>query len=278
MVSDQQPSTPEKGRRTRDEEFWRNFLLKGGDTWMATGRRVFKRIPANPRCRMCAAPFRGPGAPLMRMIGKRSSPTNPNWCTSCFNVISKHHGGAEVPGAMLFADIRGSTSMAERMSPGEFNALLNRYFAAATEAIFNHDGFVDKFVGDELVALFFTLLAGENYVARAVAAGEEILRATGHADPDGPWVPVGVGVHSGPVWFGVVGEGTHTEMTAVGDPVNVAARVASAAGPGELLVTAEAAAASDLDPGLERRSLELKGKALATEVVSVRVVPEPISG
>jgi adenylate cyclase len=168
--------------------------------------------------------------------------------------------------------------MAERMSPGEFNALLNRYFAAATEAIFNHDGFVDKFVGDELVALFFTLLAGENYVARAVAAGEEILRATGHADPDGPWVPVGVGVHSGPVWFGVVGEGTHTEMTAVGDSVNVAARVASAAGPGELLVTAEAAAASDLDPGLERRSLELKGKARATEVVSVRVAAGPISG
>jgi adenylate cyclase len=277
-VSDLQPSTTGEGPRTKDEEFWRNFLLKGGDTWMATGRRIFRRIPANPRCRMCAAPFRGPGAPLMRMVGKRPSPTNPNWCTSCFNVMSKHHGGAEVPGAMLFADIRGSTSMAEGMSSGEFNALLNRYFAAATEAIFNHDGFVDKFVGDELVALFFTLLAGENYVARAVAAGEEILRATGHADRDGPWVPVGVGVHCGPVWFGVVGEGNHTEMTAVGDAVNVAARVASAAGPGELLVTAEAAAASDLNAGLERRSLELKGKTLATEVVSIRVAAEPISG
>ncbi len=275
LVSDQRPSTTE-GPPEKDEEFWRNFLLKGGDTWMAAGRRVFKRIPANPRCRMCAAPFRGPGAPLMHMIGKRPSPTNPNWCTSCFNVMSKHHGGAEVPGAMLFADIRGSTSMAERMSPGEFNALLNRYFAAATQSIFNHDGFVDKFVGDELVALFFTLLAGEDYVAQAVAAGEELLHATGHADPDGPWVPVGVGVHCGPVWFGVVGEGTHTEMTAVGDSVNVAARLAAAAGPGELVVSADAAAASELDPDLPRRSLELRGKSLGTDVVSVRVGPPPV--
>lgn len=276
-MSDQRPSTTEQPP-AKDEEFWRNFLQQGGDTWQALGRRIFKRIPADPRCRMCASPFRGPGAPLMRLIGKRPSLANPNWCTSCFNVMSKHRGGAEVNGAMLFADIRGSTALAEQMSAGGYNAVLNRYFAIATDVVFKYDGFVDKFVGDELVAMFFPLLTGERYIARAVDAGEDLLRATGHADSDGPWVPVGVGVHCGPVWFGVVGGGTHTEMTAVGDTVNVAARLAAAAGPGELLVSSVAAAASDLDPGLERRSLELKGKALRTEVVSVRVAPEPISG
>ena len=209
----------------------------------------------------------------MRLVGKRPSDGNPTWCSSCFDVMSKHHGGAEVDGAMLFADIRGSTTLAERMSPGEYHALLNRYFAAATAVIYEHDGFVDKFVGDELVATFFPLLAGERYVAQAVAAAQALLRATGHEEPDGPWVPVGAGVHAGRVWFGAVGEGGHVEMTAVGDNVNIAARLASAAEAGEVLVSTDAAASSDLDPGLERRTLDLKGKSLGTEVVSVRIAP-----
>jgi adenylate cyclase len=265
-------STP-GGPPAKDEEFWRNFLEQGGDSWKGIGRRVFKRIPADPRCRMCASPFQGPGAPLMRLIGKRQSEANPNWCTSCIDFMSQHHGGAEVDGAMLFADIRGSTALAERMSSGEYSELLNRFFATATSVVFKHDGFVDKFVGDELVAQFFPLLTGERYVARAVAAAQDLLRATGHADPDGPWVPVGAGVHAGKAWFGVVGEGSHVELTAVGDNVNVAARLAAAAGPGEVLVSTVAAAASDLGPALERRTLELKGKELPTEVVSVRIAP-----
>ena len=256
-----------------NEEFWRQFLEEGGDSMKGVGRRVLKRIPADPRCRMCAAPFEGAGAPLMRLIGKRQSHPNPNWCTSCIDFMTKHHGGATIGSAMLFADIRGSTSLAERMSPAEYHALLDRYFTAATSAVFKHDGYVDKFVGDELVALFFPLLSGERYVARAVDAAKELLRATGHADPGGPWVPVGAGVHAGPAWVGVVGEGSHVELTAVGDNVNVAARLASLAQAGEVLVSADAAAASDLDPGLERRPLELKGKEAATEVVSVRIAP-----
>ena len=255
----------------KNEAFWRDFLEHGGDPWKDFGRRVFKLIPADPRCAMCASPFRGPGAPLMRLIGKRQSTQNPNWCNACFDFLSKHRGGAEVDGAMLFADIRGSTTLAEEMSPGEYNALLNRYFAAATSAVFKHDGFVDKFVGDELVALFMPLVSGDRFVARAVAAAQELLRATGHGDPGGPWVPVGAGVHAGRAWFGVVGEGTHTELTAVGDAVNIAARLAARAEAGEVLVSVEAASQSDLDPTLERRVLELKGKSGGTEVVSVRI-------
>jgi adenylate cyclase len=220
---------------------------------------------------MCAAPFAGPGAPLMRLLGKRQSGANPRWCTTCFTTMAKHHGGAEADGAMFFADIRGSTSLAERMSPAEYHALLDRYFAAATSVIFKHDGAVDKFVGDELVAMFFPLLTGDRYVARAGAAGIDLLRATGHDDPAGPWVSIGIGIHCGRAWFGVVGEGSHIELTTVGDNVNIAARLASVAEPGELLVSADAAAASDLDRTLPRRSLPLKGKSSEVEVVSVRV-------
>jgi adenylate cyclase len=266
-----QPETGRHGGSDRDDEFWRQFLEQGGDTWQGIGRRIFKRIPADPRCRMCASPFRGPGAPFMRLIGKRQSDANPNWCTSCFNVMAKHRGGAEVEGAMLFADIRGSTALAERMAPGEYHDLLDRYLTTATAIVFKHDGVVDKFVGDELVAMFFPLLTGERYVARAVEAGTDLLRATGHADRDGPWVSIGVGLHAGRAWFGVIGEESHIEMTVVGDAVNVAARLASAAAPGELLVSADTAAVAGLDPSLARQSLALKGKSVDTEVVSIRV-------
>lgn len=265
------PPSPPGG----DEDFWRQFLEQGGDTWQGIGRRFLKRIPADPRCRMCASPFAGAGAPLMRLIGKRQSSANPNWCTSCTDFMATHRGGAEVDLAMLFADIRGSTSLAERLSAAEFHAVLDRFFATATTAVFRHDGFIDKFVGDELVAIFFPLLTGERFVARTVAAAQDLLHETGHASADGPWVPVGVGVHAGRAWFGVVGDASHAELTAVGDAVNVAARLASLAQAGEILVSVDAASASDLPATLDRRTLELKGRAQGIEVVSVRVDSPP---
>ena len=265
--------TPRKPPPAANEEFWREFLTRG-DSKERVARRIFKRIPQTPRCRLCAAPFAGIGAPLMRLIGKRQSDMNPNWCNSCSTFMRRHHGGAEVEGTMLFADIRGSTSLAERMSPAEFHHLLDRFYTTATSVIFEYDGAVDKFVGDELVALFFPLLSGERHTLRAVDAAKGLLRATGHTDPAGPWVPLGVGIHTGMAWFGAVGEGTHVELTALGDVVNTTARVASAAAMGEILVTEDAAVAAGLDPALERTTLELKGKRLLTKVVTLRVDSE----
>ena len=206
----------------------------------------------------------------MRVIGKRPSDGNPNMCNSCQKVLIKHHGGAEVEGSMLFADIRGSTAMAERMSPSEFHALLDRFYTTASDTVFAHNGMVDKFVGDELVAVFAPVY-GARHAENAVATATALLRATGHADPGGPWAPIGAGVHTGRVWFGAVGEGSHTELTVLGDAVNTTARLAAQAAAGEVLVSTAAAAAAGLDPALERRSLELKGKELPTEVVSLRV-------
>jgi adenylate cyclase len=260
-------------RGDRDEAYWRDYLTRGSSA-EHYGRLLFKRIPSDPRCRLCAAPFAGVGAPVMRLLGKQRSNSNPHMCNACFVNLERHHGGAEVDGSLLFADIRGSTALAESMSPGAFHDLLDRFYTTATEVVFDHDGAIDKFVGDELVAFFFPLLSGERHAERAVAAAQALLRATGHADPGGPWLPVGAGVNSGRVWFGAVGEGKHTELTALGDRVNVTARLAAVARAGELLVTSDAASAAGLDPTLERRSLELKGKTEATEVVSIQVGPE----
>lgn len=137
--------------------------------------------------------------------------------------------------------------------------------------MFSHDGIVDKFVGDELVAMFFPLLSGERHAARGVEAARAVLVETGHLDPGGPWAPVGAGVHTGTAWVGAVGSGTRTELTALGDAVNTAARLASTAGVGEIQVSAAAASAAGVGAGLERRHLDLKGKSTLTEVVVLKV-------
>jgi adenylate cyclase len=263
--------TSTKHDNKRTTEFWEKYL-SNPDSMQSVGRRFFSRIPAAPRCQLCAAPFAGTGGQLMRLIGKRPSDGNPNMCTSCQKVMLKYHGGAEVEGTMLFADIRGSTALAERLSTGEFHALIDRFYTTASETVFAHNGIVDKFVGDELVAAFAPML-GQKHVARAIEAADHLLRATGHADPNGPWAPLGAGVHTGRVWFGATGEGTHTELTTIGDVVNTTARLASAANAGEVLVSAAAAEAAGLDPGLARRQLQLKGKELEFEVVVLTVAP-----
>jgi adenylate cyclase len=180
----------ETPRSSRDEAYWQDFLTHP-DSFMGFGRRVLGRIPASPRCRLCAAPFAGPGGPVMRMIGKGPSAANPTVCSACQNVLMRHHGGAEVDSSMLFADIRGSTAMAETMSPAAFRERLDRFYTTATNVVVGHDGMVDKFVGDELVAVFPPMLSDVPHAERAVDAATALLEQTGHADEGGPWVPLG---------------------------------------------------------------------------------------
>jgi adenylate cyclase len=254
------------------QAFWHDYLTRG-DSFERRARGVLRLLPHEPRCQLCAAPFAGPASAVMRAIGKRPAPKNPRICASCFTFIERHHGGAEIESSFLFADIRGSTTLAERMPSTEYKALLDRFYTTATACVIANGGGVDKFVGDEIVAMFFPLMSGPHHPAHAVEAAQALLRATGHGDPGGPWVPVGAGVHTGLAWVGAVGDDSHTELTALGDAVNVTARLASVARAGEVLVTSAAARAAGLDAGLERRSLELKGKEQATDVVVLRVEP-----
>jgi len=251
-------------RPSQADEMWRSMLL--GDYWQfSAGRRILKHLPSEPRCKLCAAPFRGAGAPFMRLIGKAPWPKNPKYCGSCFKVLESNHGGAEIPCSLLFADVRGSTQLAESMRPVEFRTLMGRFFETAAAALVEHDAIVDKFVGDEVIGIFIPALNGERHAARAIAAARALMAGTRASD-----LPVGVGVHTGIAFVGSVGAGTNVDLTAMGDPMNVTARLASAAGAGEILVSADAAREAGLDDAdLERRELELKGKS---EIVSVVVI------
>lgn len=248
-------------------------VLLGTNRGLRYGRRFFGALPSSPRCKLCNSPFHAPFGPLMRLVGKAPWPANPKYCSACFKQLATRRAGAEIECSFLFADVRDSTPLAESMSPTAFRGLMDRYFQTASKVLIDHDGVVDKFVGDEVIGIFIPAMTGELHARRAIDAGRALLKATGNDTPD-PWVRVGGGVNTGVAYVGAVGEGDLVELTALGDPVNVAARLASEASGGELLVTATAAASAHLaDAGLEHRSLALKGKTERTEVVVLGPAP-----
>ena len=250
------------------EVYWR-AILTGQHPGLRRGRGFFARLPGAPRCKLCNAPFAGPLAPLMRLLGKGRSNKNPRFCGDCLTKTPV--GGAEIELSLLFADVRGSTALATRLSTGDFAAQINRFYNAGADVLTRTDALINRLMGDQVIGLYVPGFAGPEHARLAVQAARELLRATGHADPDGPWLPVGIGVHTGTAYVGAVGAGgTLYDFTVLGDAANTTARLASAAAPGEILVSAAACAAADLERDEpERRHLELKGRP---EPVDVRVL------
>lgn len=252
-----------------NEEVWRG-MVSGSGSVLAYMRRRNKRLPGSPRCKQCYLPLGGPLAWAMKLRGLGPSDGNPNFCNNCEVFLRNHPGGAEVELTFLFADVRGSTSMAERVTPTDFTAAMNRFFATANRVLIKSDAYIDKLVGDEIIGFYMPYLGAGNS-RRAIDTAQELLAATGHQDPGGPWLPVGVGINTGVAFIGSVGtaEG-RTDFTAMGDVVNVAARLSSLAGPGEILIGEAAWQEAGLsEDEVERRQLDVKGK---TEPLSVAVL------
>ncbi|MBK5107680.1 MAG: adenylate/guanylate cyclase domain-containing protein [Anaerolineales bacterium] len=253
-------------------EMWEKNLTEGNIYWRRY-RHYYGKLPSNPRCVNCHRPFSGIGGRILHSLqGLEKSDKNPRYCADCHSFTYQYPGGAEIELSMLFVDVRGSTTIAEKMDTLEFSRLMNRFYEAAINVLVQADAFIDKLVGDEVTALFVPGFAGEEHACRAVEAGQKLLRVTGHGDRDGPWVPVGVGIHTGTAWVGsIVGaSGAAADFTALGDNVNIAARLASKAAQGEVIASEATLAAAGIDlGGLERRDLDLKGKS---ELVSVGVL------
>ena len=254
------------------EEVWRTYLTTGTHPIESRLRRLFGILPTNPRCKTCYAPFQGIGAPFMRMFfGKRPSKMNPRLCNACEEFANKFQGGAEIELSLLFADVRGSTPLAESMSASEFSKLINRFYKEVTDVLVRRDVLIDKLIGDQVTGMFVPGFAGEEHARSAVEAAQEILSVTGHGDRDGPWIPLGAGVHTGVAYVGSVGskEGL-TDITVLGDVANTGARLSSKARTGEILISEATYAAAELNFGdLEKRDLDLKGKS---EKVKVHVL------
>lgn len=237
-------------------------MLSGDDSKLRWGRQMFRMLSptAHERCRLCLAGFDGFSAPLMRVMGRRPWLRNPHFCEKCEEVFSKERGGTEIDVAMLYADVRGSTELAAKLGPTAFAALMQRFFRVATKAFLASDAIVDKMVGDEVIAIYVPGLTGADYRQRAAAGGLELLRATGHGGAADPWLPIGVGVHSGEIFIGSIGvEGGNYQFAALGDAMNFAARLVAAAKAGEMVMSRPIWNGLSNAIAAEPRQLELKG-------------------
>jgi adenylate cyclase len=252
-LTDSTPRVLDDPRAETSEE-WRRVLMDGHRS-LVWARHLFRYLPSAPRCKVCNNPFGGWGGRALTIAGFRRSRKNPNLCTRCCDALPP--GGATVDIAVLFADVRGSTALAERAPAGEFAALLNRFYLVATETLVRHDAVIDKLIGDEVMAFFVRGISGRKYRRQAVLAGVDLLRAVGYGTSDGPWLELGCAVNGGIAYVGNVGTAV-LDFTALGDPVNVAARMQESAAGGELLV------AEGIDDELvaraPRRQLALRGR------------------
>ena len=230
-------------------------------------RRIFRMLPRDPRCKFCNAPFQGVGGTLVRAVfGKQQSVMNPRFCNMCDEAMRRFPGGAEVEMSMLFADIRGSTALSEQMSATKFSQLINRFYTASARIIIEEDGLIEHLAGDSVAAFWGAGFAGPDFVRRTLKVAQNLSGFMTQQE-----IPVGIGVHTGVAYFGAIGtpDGL-TNMTAVGEEVNTAARLASKAAAGEIIVSEGALYEAGIDGSkLESRSLELKG---ISEPIHVRVM------
>ena len=263
-------------------EEWHDFL--SGTHPHLQRKSPLRFVPSSPRCKLCLAPFGAPGTFVFSRLGFSPWEKNRKICGRCFKSIHAtarrcpgHGGDREIAGAeveisMLFADVRGSSKLARSMSVMDFTRLMQRFYKVSKDVLIEGDAIIEKFVGDEVVGLFLPFMTGPDHAGRAIETARALLEATGHGAADGPWCPLGAGVHSGTAFVGIVASEGSADFTALGDPMNVAAHLASQAAIGEILVTLDAAASGALAAeGRERRNLSLKGHPVEAVVLDASV-------
>ena len=184
---------------------------------------------------------------------------------------------------VFFVDIRGFSAIAEDLEPERLHALLNDYFRVVIEALTKYNGFIDKFIGDNVMALFARSASPEQGALDAVGAAIDVQRSLARfneaqAVANGPKIEVGIGINTGEVMLGNIGCESRMEFTAIGDAVNVSARLQSLAAPGEILVGQETASLiSKCYEALDRGKQSVKGRAGQVRVFAVNLpaIPEP---
>lgn len=264
------------------DEMWRWYLT--GDLnegarraqsrikWL---RRIFRLLPGEDRCLNCNAPLSGSGASLVRLTGVRASSFNPHLCNQCEDFVRKYEGGTEVELTMLFADVRGSTSLSMSTTPMQYSQLINRFYKIVSSVLIKRNAMVNRLVGDQVIGLFVPRLAGPWHARDAIQAGREILLAIAQEPSTGSEIPFGVGIHQGKAYVGSVGSSKAVnEIAVLGDSANIAARLSSAAEAGEIVVSEAAAKDANLGKaGWELRRLDLRGIRDPITVRVARVTP-----
>jgi len=185
-------------------------------------------------------------------------------------------GGVNETITVLFADIRGFTGISERADPEQIVGLLNQYFSAMSEIIFENDGTLDKYIGDGLMALFGapkpTPNDARNALTAAVAMQKKLAEMrSGPRGQEFAQLSIGIGLHTGVATIGYIGSERRSEYTAIGDTVNLAARLESNAKGGQILISSEcASAAGNIFPLDRREPITVKNRTQPVELFEVR--------
>ncbi len=241
-----------------NQEEWDQFVDFVARRHVTAAKWVFTHLPSTPRCAACGSPFGGFGGRIMKLAGREPSRMNPNWCAGCFEKAPP--GGFVGTVGVLFADVRGSTELGERLAPKDLADRYNEFYDVSTRAIVRH-GIVDKLIGDEVMGLYLPALCGGRIADALVDDASAILRSLGRRDE--PTLAVGIGIGIGEAYVGHVGSGHVSDFTAIGDIVNTVARLQSHADAGEIVMPTALA--------------DLAGATGRNEVVSVKGKEQPLS-
>ena len=242
---------------------WEALLVKGYEP-LKVSQRVFRRLPHDPRCKLCLNPFGGVGGKLIGFMGRKPSRKNPSLCQFCFDHLPT--GGIEIDIGIVFADVRSSTALGERTNATAFAERMNRFYATATKVLIRNDGIVDKLIGDEVMGLFIQGIAGPDYRRKAAIAALELASAVTE-------LPLGVAANAGIAFVGNVGSGSVLDFTALGDPVNVGARLQAHASPGEVALAASLYPLVESEyPSARRELLTIRGR---DDPVDIAIVTLP---
>ena len=175
-------------------------------------------------------------------------------------------GGEEREITVLFSDIRGFTAMAESMDPENVVSTLNEHFSAMIDIVFKHNGTLDKIVGDQLMIVFGAPIAQQDDTERAISTAQEMQKMIKHINKNRikrkeESVHIGIGINKGTAVSGNIGSRDRMDYTIIGDAVNLGARLCSAAGPDEILISKTVySAVKDKISCKELKPINVKGK------------------
>jgi adenylate cyclase len=237
---------------------WEALLVKGYEP-LKVAQRIFRRLPRDPRCKLCLNPFGGVGGKMIGLLGHKPSRKSPNSCQYCFDRLPT--GGIEIDIGVVFADVRASTALGERSDATAFAKRLNEFYATATKVLIHNEGIVDKLIGDEVMGLFIQGIAGPDYRRKAANAALQLASEVTE-------LPLGVAANAGIAFVGNVGSGSVLDFTALGDAVNVGARLQAHASPREVVLEASLYPLIEAEyPGGRVDRVAVRGREQPVEVV-----------
>jgi adenylate cyclase len=223
-------------------------------------------------------PLRGLLSVPFRAFGIRPSRMNPNTCTVCELMFTKvmRARNVTINATVLFADLRGYTSLSQSLSPDRMAGLLDTFYDECADAIWEYDGLLNKTIGDAVMAVFNFPIRHDDHAHRAVLAARDIqIRCNAKREElhglglSGTELGVGIGLHTGELSFGEFGR-SHRDLTAIGTVVNIASRAQSVAQAGEILATQAVCEAAHLDrEDHPHREYTLKGHQVPVELYSM---------